>query len=116
MAAAFSCDEQVSIERLVAEQEPVYGTSTEQWVVLHDHFWANVQDVLPGSDVERTTNGLTTGFTQSRLRVRGADGVDSTMRVVLHGRGDKRMQIIRGPARLNDRVHDEFLLEEYGHQ
>lgn len=115
MTAPFSCDEQVSIERLAVGQDPVYGTSTEEWVVLHDHFWANVQDVLPGRSTETTGNGLTTGMTQSRLRIRDADGVDSTMRVVLHDRGNKHMQIVKGPALLDDRVHQEFLLEEYGH-
>lgn len=114
MTAPFACDEQVSIERLISAQDPVYGTSTETWEVLHDHFWANVQDVLPGRATETTGNGLTTGMTQSRLRIRDAVGVDSTMRVVLHSRGDKRMQIVKGPARLDDRVHEEFLLEEYG--
>jgi hypothetical protein len=114
MTAPFTCDEQVSIERLIVEQEPVYGTSTKRWEVLHDHYWANVQDVLPGR-AEATGNGLTTGITRSRLRIRDAAGTDLSMRVVLHGRGDRVMQIIAGPARLDDRVHDEFMLEGYSH-
>lgn len=113
MAAPFTCDEQVSIEHLVAIKDPVYGTKIPDWLPLHDHFWANVQDVLP-SRGEATANGLTVGVTRTRLRIRGAEGVDMAMRVKLHSRGDKVMQIIAGPARLDDGVHDEFLLEGYG--
>ncbi len=35
------------------------------------------------------------------------------MRAVLHNRGDLVMQIIAGPAMLDDRVHYEFELEAY---
>lgn len=112
MTAPFACDEQVSIERLIVGQDPVYGTSTETWEVLHDHFWANVQDVLP-SRGEATGNGLKISVTRTRLRIRDAVGTDMTMRVVLHGHGNRVMQIIAGPARLDDRVHDEFMLEGY---
>lgn len=112
MAAPFTCDEQVSIEHLSITNDPVYGTQIQTWLALHDHFWANVQDVLP-SRAETTANGLTVGVTRTRLRIRDAVGADLTMRVVLHSRGDKVMQIILGPARLDDGVHDEFMLEGY---
>jgi hypothetical protein len=112
MAAPFTCDDQVSIERLVKIKEPVYGTETDNWVPLHAYFWANVQDVLP-SRGEATDNGLTVGVTRTRLRIRDAAGVDMSMRVVLHSRGARVMQIIAGPARLNDGVFDEFMLEGY---
>jgi head-tail adaptor len=113
MAAPFTCDDQVSIERLIKIKEPVYGTEKNEWVPLHAYFWANVQDVLP-SRAEATANGLTVGVTRSRLRIRGAFGVDMTMRVVLHSRGARVMQIIAGPARLDDGVYEEFMLEAYG--
>jgi hypothetical protein len=113
MAAPFTCDDQVSIERLVKIKEPVYGTETDSWVPLHAYFWANVQDVLP-SRGEATDNGLTVPVTRSRLRIRDAAGTTMAMRVVLHSRGGKVMQIIAGPAQLDDGVYDEFMLEEYG--
>jgi len=113
MAAPFTCDEQVSIEHLATTRDPVYGTQIQTWLPLHSYFWANVQDVLP-SRAEATANGLTVGVTRTRLRIRGADGVDMAMRVKLHSRGDKFMQIIAGPARLDDGVFDEFMLESYG--
>ncbi len=112
MTAPFACNEQVSIERLLVGQDPVYGTSTETWEVLHDHFWANVQDVLP-SRAEATGNGLASGTTRARLRIRDAAGTDMTMRVRIHGRGDLPMQIVAGPARLEGTDFDEFMLEAY---
>ena len=50
---------------------------------------------------------------RARLRMQGAGGVTLQMRAVLHGRGDLVMQIIAGPAMLDDRVHYEFQLEAY---
>lgn len=113
MTAPFKCDDQVSIEHRVTTKDPVYGTPIEDWAPLHAYFWANVQDVLP-SRAEATDNGLTVGVTRSRLRIRDTFGVDMAMRVVLHSRGARVMQIIAGPARLDDGVHDEYMLESYG--
>lgn len=112
MAAPFKCDEQVSIERDVGGIDPDYGTQVENWTVLLDHYWANVQDVLP-SRAESTENGLRTGVQRSRLRMQGAGAVTGKMRAVLHNRGDRVMQIIAGPAMLDDRVHYEFQMEGY---
>jgi hypothetical protein len=112
MAAPFTCDDQVSIEHRVTTKDPVYGTAIEEWVPLHAYFWANVQDLLP-SRAEATDNGLTVGVTRTRLRIRDAFGVDMAMRVVLHSRGARVMQIIAGPAHLDDGVHDEYMLEGY---
>lgn len=112
MAAPFTCDEQVSIEKLVATKDPRYGTPIQTWVTLHDHFWANVQDVLP-SRGEATGNGLAIGTKRARLRMRDAIGTDMTMRVRLHSRGDAVMQIVAGPARLEGTDYDEFAIESY---
>lgn len=112
MAAPFNCDDQVSIERLTKIKDPVYGTETNDWVTLHDHFWANVQDVLP-SRGEGASNGLTVNVKRSRLRIRDAAGAAMTMRARLHSRGDLVMQIVAGPARLEGTDYDEFMLENY---
>jgi head-tail adaptor len=112
MAAPFACDEQVSIERLVTTKDPRYGTQIQTWVTLHDHFWANVQDVLP-SRAEATGNGLAIGTRRARLRIRDAAGTDMTMRAVLHSRGGQVMQIVAGPARIEGTDYDEFMLEAY---
>lgn len=112
MAIPFKCDEKVTVERMVAGTDPDYGTPTEAWEVVADHYWANVQDVLP-SRAESTENGLRIGVQRTRLRMSGAEGITATMRVTLHSHGDRVMQIIAGPALLDDRVHTEFLLEGY---
>lgn len=112
MAAPFNCDEQVSIERLSTTKDPVYGTQIQAWLTLHDHFWANVQDVLP-SRAEANGNGLAIGAKRARLRLRDAAGTDMTMRVRLHSRGNVVMQIVAGPARLEGTDFDEFAIESY---
>lgn len=112
MTAPFACDEQVSIERLAITKDPRYGTQIQTWAPLHDHFWANVQDVLP-SRAEATGNGLAIGTRRARLRIRDAAGTDMNMRVVLHSRGSAVMQIVAGPARLEGTDYDEFMLESY---
>lgn len=115
MAAPFKCDEKVSIQQNVAEPDPEYGTpnEVEEWVTVLGRYWANVQDELP-SRAEGVDNGLRTTTQKSRLRMQGAGNVTGKMRAVLHSRGDKIMQIVAGPALLDDRVHYEFRLEAYG--
>lgn len=112
MTAPFKCDEKVTIERNIGTAEDVYGTVQESWEPFLVDYWANVQDALPGR-AESTANGLRKGVTQAWMRIQGAAAVTLDMRVVLHNRGDKVMQIISGPAMLNDRMHYEFALEDY---
>jgi hypothetical protein len=111
MAIPFKCDEKVTIERKTSAVDPDYGTPIESWAVVADRIWANVQDVLP-SRAESTQNGLRIGVQQSRLRIRGFSALAED-RVTCHGKGDRVMQIIAGPALLDDRVHTEFMLESY---
>jgi SPP1 family predicted phage head-tail adaptor len=113
MAAPFMLDTKVTIERKTADQDPDYGTPIEAWTPVASRIWANVQDVLP-SRAERTTNGLQVASQQARLRIRKQHQVTPDMRVILHGRDDKVMQIIAGPALLDDRMHQEFMIEATG--
>jgi head-tail adaptor len=112
MAAPFRCDEQVTVEQNIGGVDPDYGSPVESWSVVADHYWANVQDILP-SRAESTENGLRIGVQRTRLRIPGAGAITAKMRVKLHNRGDRVMEIIAGPALLDDRVHYEFLLESY---
>lgn len=112
MAAPFACDEKVTIQHDTGTSVDSYGAHVPAWTTLLDNYWANVQDILP-SRAESTANGLAMGVQQSRLRMPGAGTVTATMRAVLHNRGDRVMQIIAGPALLDDRVHYEFMLEFY---
>ena len=112
MAAPFRCDEKVTIEHDIGVGEDAYGKKAEDWQPLLADYWANVQDVLP-SRAEVTKNGLGQAVQRTRLRMRKNAAVSMTMRVVLHGRGNQVMQIIAGPAQLDDRVHEEWMLEGY---
>lgn len=113
MAAPFRLDHKVSIEKKTTAVDPDYGTPIEAWETVASRIWANLQDVLPSRSMEATTNGLQVGRQQTRLRIRSSHPVTLDMRVILHGRGDKAMQIIAGPALLDDRMHNEFMLEAY---
>lgn len=112
MAAPFRLDDKVTIERKTTQRDPVYGTEIEAWEIVASRIWANVQDVLP-SRAEKVSNGLQVGTQQARLRIRKHHQVASTMRVTLHNHGDKIMQIIAGPALMDDRMHQELMLEGY---
>lgn len=105
------CNEKVTIERRVAP-DPTYGTPTDTWEVVASRYWANLQDELP-SRGESVTNGLRTNVQRTRLRMRKNPAITTEMRVTLHSRDDRKMQIISGPALLDDRIHCEWMLEGY---
>ncbi|MFC0131773.1 hypothetical protein CR105_26435 [Massilia eurypsychrophila] len=111
MVATFRCDEQVTIERKTVSKDPVHGSAVETWAVVADHYWANVQDVLP-SRGETTENGLRAAVQRTRLRMRKGVFLPAD-RVTLHSHGNRGMQIIAGPALLDDRDHVEFMLESF---
>jgi len=114
MTAAFRLDEQVTIEGRAVQKDPEYGTEIEDWLPLAPNIWANAQDQLP-SRGESTANGVATTVTRTRLRIQNDARITTAMRVTLHGKGDRVMQIIAGPALLDDRRHVEFMLEGYSH-
>lgn len=117
MTAAYRKDEQVTIEQRTGARDPDYGTEiagSAGWEVVADHAWANVQDQLP-SRGEATANGMTTAVTRTRLRIEIDERITTAMRVTLHSRGGRVMQIIAGPAELDNRRDVEFLLEGYSH-
>lgn len=113
MTAPFRMDEQCTIEQRTSARDPDYGTEVESWEVVAEKIWCNVQDQLP-SRGESTSNGLATSVTRTRLRIHIDDRITTEMRVTLHGKRDRLMQIIAGPAQLDDRRHVEFMLEGYG--
>jgi head-tail adaptor len=112
VTAPFRLDEQVTIEQRTVARDPDYGTETESWEIVGDKVWCNAQDVLP-SRAESASNGIRTATKQTRLRIRIDDRIAPEMRVTLHGKGGRVMQIIAGPALLDDRRHVEFMLEGY---
>lgn len=115
MTAAFRLDEQVTIEQRTGVRATDWNTQVETpegWQVVADHVWANTQDVLP-SRGETTTNGLTNNVTRTRLRLQVDARFTTAMRITLHDKGDRLMQIVAGPALLDDRRHMEFMLESF---
>jgi head-tail adaptor len=114
MTAAFRLDEQATIEERTVQKDPEYGTEIEDWLPLAPNIWANAQDQLP-SRGESTANGVATTVTRTRLRIQNDARITTAMRVTLHGKGNRVMQIIAGPALLDDRRHVEFMLEGYSH-
>jgi len=114
MTAAFRLDEQVTIEERTVQKNSEYGTEIEDWLPLAPNIWANAQDQLP-SRGESTANGVATTVTRTRLRIQNDARITTAMRVTLHGKGNRVMQIIAGPALLDDRRHVEFMLEGYSH-
>ncbi len=114
MTAPFRLDELATIEQRAAGRDPDYGTAVESWVPIAEKIWCNAQDQLP-SRGESTTNGLATSVTRTRLRIQLDHRITTSMRVILHNKGDRVMQIIAGPALLDDRRHVEFMLEGNSH-
>lgn len=112
MVAPFSLNDKVTIERRVVARDPQYGTEIEAWEVVAGNIWANVQDSLP-SRAEKTENGLRYATQTARLRIRKGRVIEPDMRVILHGRGNRPMKIVAGPALLDDRMHVECMLEGY---
>jgi head-tail adaptor len=114
MTAAFRLDEQVTIEARTVGKDLDYGTDIEAWTPVATAIWANAQDQLP-SRGESTSNAVATAVTRTRLRIQNDARITTAMRVTLHGKGGRVMQIIAGPALLDDRRHVEFMLEGYSH-
>lgn len=116
MMATFRKDEQVTIERRAVARDPDFGTEIEGtggWEIVADHIWANLQDILPSRGGENLANGLVLAMARTRLRIDIDDRITTAMRVILHGRNDRVMQIIAGPVMLDDRRHAEFMLEGF---
>lgn len=112
MVAPFPLNTKVSIEKPVESKDPKYGTRSTEWVTVATRIWANLQDTLP-SRAEKSENGLRTATQSTRLRIRVGRTIEPKMRVILHGRGDKIMQIVSGPAILDGRMFQECMLEAY---
>lgn len=80
-----------------------------------ERWWAEVQDALP-SRSEAVRQGLAQARNQVRLRMRWRAGLDSSMRVTVHGDTgeDVVYQIVGGPAEIGGRKGGlEMVLERY---
>lgn len=111
MAALIRLNERATVQQRSASRDPAYGRKTEAWNAISERIWVEVKDVLP-SRAESSEGGVQRSSAQARLRLRRQIPIATGMRVVLHGRGDRVMQVIAGPALLDDRTHIECMIEE----
>lgn len=95
--------------------DPNYGPQPGTWGVIYSRIAANVQDALP-SKSEAVEQGMEVSSNRIRVRIRHRTGIDSSMRVVVHGkRGDpdRVLSIVGGPAVLGNRDGIELMCEAY---
>ncbi|QOY96333.1 phage head closure protein [Massilia sp. UMI-21] len=112
MAAPVRLNERATIQERTTGRDPEYGTEVDTWVAVHDRIWCEAQDVLP-SRGETVEQGRQVATMRTRLRIRKQIAIAPEMRVILHGKGDRVMQVISGPAYLDDKTHVECMLEGY---
>lgn len=113
MAAPVRLNERATIEQRVTGRDPEYGTEIDTWVTVAERIWCEAQDVLP-SRAEKVQDGRKVATSSTRFRIRKQIAIGADMRVILHGKGDRVMQVISGPAQLDDKTHVECMLEGYG--
>lgn len=111
MAAPVRLSERATVQQQSAGRDSTYGRKTETWASVAERVWVEVQETLP-SRAERTEGGAKVATQQARLRLRRQIPITADSRVILHGRGDRVMQVVSGPALLDDRTHVECMLEE----
>lgn len=105
-------DRQITIQQKTVTKDTATQAPVVSWATLVD-CWAEVMDVLP-SRSESARDGLQQGRTQTRIRIRYRSGIDSSMRVVVHGDSDQVYQIVGGPAEIGGRKrYLELLCERY---
>lgn len=104
-------------KRLLIER-PVRDTSFEgagsgTWARVGE-VWASVVDVLP-SRGERLSEGLNIATRPARVRMRHRSDITPDMRLSLLNAGQpiRVMQIVAGPAAVEETHEIEFMVEEY---
>lgn len=105
--AAGQLDTLITIESRQRTQDPVFKTWSYAWGEFAQE-WAEVRDVLP-SRAERVAEGINIQRRPTRIRMRWRDDITGEMRVTI---GDRRLQIIAGPAELGRRDGLEMVCEE----
>jgi SPP1 family predicted phage head-tail adaptor len=113
MTAPVRLNERATIQQRVPGRDPEYGTEFDAWVTIAERIWCEAQDVLP-SRAEKVQEGRQVATSTTRLRIRKQIAIGPDMRVILHGKGDRIMEVISGPAQLDDKIHVECMLEGYG--
>jgi len=113
MAAPVRLNERASIQKRVPGRDPEWNTEIDTWLTVAERIWCEAQDVLP-SRAEKVLEGRQVATSTTRFRIRRQIAIAADMRVILHGKGDRVMQVIAGPAHMDDKTHVECMLEGYG--
>lgn len=104
-------DRRISIEApSVIDGE--YGPTPGPWVAFASRIAAQVQDTLP-SKSESVQQGLRIAVQPARVRIRYLTGINSAMRVTVHGATDRVCDITAGPAEIGRREWLEFTITEF---
>lgn len=107
MITADDLTDRVTIEQPVAD-DAFDGAGSGTWALV-DEVWANVQDVRP-SRTEKLAAGINVAASPTRIIVRYRTDITTSMRFVL---GARQMQIVGGPASIQQREFVEFMVEDY---
>lgn len=107
-------DRRIRIERPIADTS-LDGAGAGTWEKVGDT-WAEVLDVLP-SRGERQANGVNLAARPSRIRMRYRPDVTPDMRFIIKakraGESDRTVQIVSGPAYVENDDGIEFMVENY---
>jgi len=107
--------DRITIHAIGTVDDPDYGPQPGQPIVVASRIAAEVQDVLP-SRSESVEQGIAVAKNRSRIRFWYRPGIDSAMKVTIHGAVDREMQIIGGPAIVGNREAIEIMCEAYSTQ
>lgn len=97
----------VRIERPVADST-LNGAGSGDWALFKE-VYAEILDLVP-SRRDRAADGFNVGVRPARVRIRYRTDVTPDMRFVL---GPRIMQIVDGPAVIEDTCEVEFMVEDY---
>jgi head-tail adaptor len=106
-------DRLITIEQKSVTQNTTYGTELITWTTFAALVPAELVDALP-SRAEGVVLGVGVAHSQTRCRIRWRAGINSSMRVTVHGDTDVVYQIVGGPAEIGGRQRGlEMVLEKY---
>ena len=105
-------DKRITIQSRTVSQDATYGSQTVSWADLYADVPAQVQDVLPSKSEEVKSN-LQIANLPSRVRIRYIPGIDSSMRVIVHGEVERTCEIMTPPAEIGRREALELMIREF---
>jgi head-tail adaptor len=105
-------DRRITIEGKSGAKDPEYGTDIDEYVPVFSRVPAQVLDELP-SKAETVSNGVHVNTSKARVRIRYMEGITPEMRVIVHGKTDRAMHIVSGPAEIGRREWLEMMVTAY---